>query len=29
MRTLHKKDQFMELDALLFKGIDFPADPFI
>ena len=29
MRTLSKKDQFLEIDSLLFKGIDFPPEPFI
>ena len=29
MRTLNKKDAFLEVDELIFKGIDFPADPFI
>ena len=29
MRILQTKDSFMEIDKLIFKGIDFPPEPFI
>jgi hypothetical protein len=29
MRILQMKDNFMEIDGLIFKGVDFPQEPFI